>query len=222
MPRGVIFDIDGTLIDLVDAHATAWQRAFAEFGHDVNFDRVRSQIGKGGDQLLPVFLSRAEIERIGGQLEAFRSRLFKQEYLPGLRAFLGVRAAVRAVRVGGTAHRAGVVGEGRRVGDLQAQGGHRGSGRRARRRPTTRRNPSRIPTSSTPRSIGWGCRRADAVVVGDSPYDAEAAGKLGLRTIGVRCGGFPEADLRAAGCVAIYDGPEDLRVRFETSPLAGR
>ena len=57
------------------------------------------------------------------------------------------------------------------------------------------------------------------VVVGDSPHDAEAAGKAGLRTIGVLCGGFAEADLRKAGCVAIFAGPEDLLRRFDESPL---
>ena len=58
------------------------------------------------------------------------------------------------------------------------------------------------------------------IVVGDTPYDAEAAGKAGLRTVGVLCGGFPEADLRKAGCIAIYAGPEELLQKFEASPLA--
>ena len=58
------------------------------------------------------------------------------------------------------------------------------------------------------------------VVIGDTPYDAEAAGKAGLRTIGVLCGGFPEADLRAAGCIAIYRDPGDLLARYDESPLA--
>ena len=56
-------------------------------------------------------------------------------------------------------------------------------------------------------------------MVGDSPYDAEAAGKIGLRTIGVLCGGFPQQDLRRAGCVAIYRDPADLLTRFERSLL---
>jgi phosphoglycolate phosphatase-like HAD superfamily hydrolase len=57
------------------------------------------------------------------------------------------------------------------------------------------------------------------VVIGDTPYDAEAAGKAGLRTIGVLCGGFPEADLRGAGCIAIYRDPADLLGRYDESPL---
>jgi phosphoglycolate phosphatase-like HAD superfamily hydrolase len=57
-------------------------------------------------------------------------------------------------------------------------------------------------------------------VVGDTPYDAEAAGKAGLRTIGLLCGGFPEAVLREAGCVALYRDPADLLAQYDSSPLA--
>jgi phosphoglycolate phosphatase-like HAD superfamily hydrolase len=59
----------------------------------------------------------------------------------------------------------------------------------------------------------------EVIVVGDTPYDAEAAGKIGLCTIGVRCGGFPEDELRAAGCIAIYDDPADLLAHYDESPL---
>ena len=67
-----------------------------------------------------------------------------------------------------------------------------------------------------------GVAASEAIVVGDSPYDAQAAGKIGLHTIGVLCGGFPEADLRSAGCVEMYYDPEDLLRRFDTSLLRSR
>jgi beta-phosphoglucomutase-like phosphatase (HAD superfamily) len=56
MAEAVIFDIDGTLVDSVDLHASAWVDAFRHFGHHVLFEEARRRIGKGGDQLLPVFL----------------------------------------------------------------------------------------------------------------------------------------------------------------------
>ena len=59
----------------------------------------------------------------------------------------------------------------------------------------------------------------DAIVIGDSPYDAEAAGKAGMRTIAVLCGGFQEQDLRQAGAGEIYRDPADLLATFEQSPL---
>jgi phosphoglycolate phosphatase-like HAD superfamily hydrolase len=61
---------------------------------------------------------------------------------------------------------------------------------------------------------------ADAVAIGDTPYDASAAGKAGIATIGVLCGGFTEASLRAAGCADIYPGPAAMYARFEKSLLA--
>ena len=72
--KAVIFDIDGTLVDSVDFHAEAWQRAFAKFGKEIPFEKIRSQIGKGGDQLLPVFWSKEELERIEEPLTKYRSR----------------------------------------------------------------------------------------------------------------------------------------------------
>jgi phosphoglycolate phosphatase-like HAD superfamily hydrolase len=65
-----------------------------------------------------------------------------------------------------------------------------------------------------------GVSAADAVVVGDSPYDAEAAGKAGIRTVGLLSGGFSEEELRKAGCIAVYKDPADLLQNFGQSPLA--
>ena len=69
MVKAVIFDMDGTLVDSVDLHAKAWQDAFRDFGHDFELKAIRQQIGKGGDQLLPVFLTRKEIDTKGQALE---------------------------------------------------------------------------------------------------------------------------------------------------------
>lgn len=60
----------------------------------------------------------------------------------------------------------------------------------------------------------------DAVAIGDTPYDAEAAGKAGIRTVGVLCGGFTEDSLRQAGCVQVYPGPAALVACFGDTLLA--
>ena len=65
-----------------------------------------------------------------------------------------------------------------------------------------------------------GIEAGEALVIGDTPYDAQAAGKAGLRTIGVTCGGWPEKTLREAGCIAVYRDPADLLRNYEQSPLA--
>jgi beta-phosphoglucomutase-like phosphatase (HAD superfamily) len=89
--KAAIFDIDGTLVNSVDLHAKAWQKAFAHFGHDISFDRIRSQIGKGGDQLMPVFLSKEELKSEQKDLEKYRGDLFRKDYLPQVRGFPQVR-----------------------------------------------------------------------------------------------------------------------------------
>ena len=77
MPKAAIFDLDGTLLDSVDLHALAWQEALLKFGHEVSFEQVRGQIGKGGDKLIPIFLSADEQQDHGKELEEWRGNRFK-------------------------------------------------------------------------------------------------------------------------------------------------
>lgn len=80
MPKAAIFDLDGTLLDSVDLHALAWHEAMKKFGHDVGFEQVRSQIGKGGDKLIPAFLSADEQRDHGKEMEDWRGARFKTKY----------------------------------------------------------------------------------------------------------------------------------------------
>ncbi|HYX42908.1 MAG TPA: HAD family phosphatase, partial [Pyrinomonadaceae bacterium] len=101
MIKAVIFDIDGTLIDSVDLHARAWQEAFKHFGREIPYEQVRHQIGKGGDQLMPVFFTKEELDEFGNELEKYRGDLYKREYLPRVRAFPKVRALFERIRADG-------------------------------------------------------------------------------------------------------------------------
>src|ERR1044072_5255802 len=96
--KAVIFDVDGTLIDSVDLHARAWQEAFAHFGKQFEYERVRYQIGKGGGQMMPVFLSKEELEEFGEELEKYRGELFKSKYLPQVKGFPRVRELFQRVK----------------------------------------------------------------------------------------------------------------------------
>jgi phosphoglycolate phosphatase-like HAD superfamily hydrolase len=98
MVKAVIFDIDGTLVDSVDLHAQAWQEAFAHFGKKIPFAEVRHQIGKGGDQLMPVFFSKEELDQFGEEMEEYRSELFKRDFLPRVRPFPKVREMFQRIR----------------------------------------------------------------------------------------------------------------------------
>src|SRR4051812_10387105 len=97
----VIFDIDGTLVDSVDLHARSWQEALRHFGYDVDFTAVRGQIGKGGDQLMPVFVPRTDLDARGAEIERFRKELFTRHYLPKVRPFPKVRELFERVLADG-------------------------------------------------------------------------------------------------------------------------
>src|SRR3954462_45102 len=101
MPKATIIDVDGTLVDSVDLHARAWQEALVKFGHPVTFEQARSQIGKGGDQLIPVFLSKAEQKDHGEEMEEWRGKLFKSKCLPLVRPFSAGPELLRRVREAG-------------------------------------------------------------------------------------------------------------------------
>ena len=101
MPKAAIFDIDGTLVDSVDLHALAWHEALLKFGHQVTFEQARCQIGKGGDQFIPVFLTEAERRDHGAEMEEWRGELFRSKYLSLIRPFSAVPELLRRVRDAG-------------------------------------------------------------------------------------------------------------------------
>jgi HAD superfamily hydrolase (TIGR01549 family) len=217
--KAVIFDIDGTLIDSVDLHARAWQEAFAHFGKQFDFERVRYQIGKGGDQLLPVFLSEEEIEKFGNELTEYRGKLFKREYLPRVVAFPRVRELFERILSDGkrvalaSSAKKDELSEYKRIANIEDLIEEEASADDAEK---SKPHPDIFEAALAE----LGIEPTDAIVVGDTHYDAEAALKAGVRTIGVLSGGFPEEDLREAGCVRIYKDAADLLANYDTSPLA--
>jgi len=217
--KAVIFDIDGTLVDSVDLHAAAWQQAFAKFARQIPFERIRQQIGKGGDQLMPVFLSREELDRFGRQLEEYRSDLFKREYLPRVRPLPGVRELFERIRRDGkrvtlassaNQDELAIYKRIARIEDLVETETSADDVERSKPHPDVFQAALERLGDLEP---------DEAIVVGDTPYDVEAAARAELRTVAVLCGGFPEADLSAAGCIAIYRDPADLLSRYQESPL---
>lgn len=219
MIKTVIFDVDGTLVDTVDMHAEAWQLALKEYGKHVEFSAVRAQIGKGGDQLMPVFLSREELDKFGEELEKRRGEIFQQEYLPKTKAFPQVRQLLERIQRDGkqvvlaSSAKQNELDHFKKVTNIaDLLEGETSADDAEKSKPEPDIFLAAIEEAGNPEP--W-----EAIVVGDTPYDAIAAAKANLKTIGVLCGGFPEQSLKDAGCVAIYKDPADLLARYEESPI---
>ena len=215
-----IFDADGTLIDSVDLHAKAWIDALRHYGHSVAFEVVRKQIGKGGDQLLPMFLSPSELKEYANDLEAHRGRILKERYLPLMTAFPRVRelfqrliADRRTIALASSAKEDELEYYKRvaNIADLIDSETSSDDAVRSKPHPDIFRAAlARFP----------GLDPANAVVIGDTPWDAEAASKAGIRIIGLLCGGWTEDELRRYGCFAVYRDPADLLAKYDRSPFS--
>jgi HAD superfamily hydrolase (TIGR01509 family) len=218
--EAVIFDVDGTLVDSVDLHARAWQEALARFGKQVPYERVRYQIGKGGDQLMPVFLSERELEEFGEELEKYRGELFKREYMPRVEGFPKVRELFERLRDDGKRIALASSAKGDEIEDYKKIAGIEGLVEEEASKDDAEKSKPHPDIFEAALARLGDPHPSRVIAVGDTPYDAEAAGKAGLRTVGFLCGGFPQEDLRAAGCIRIYRDAADLLARYDESPFA--
>jgi HAD superfamily hydrolase (TIGR01509 family) len=211
--RAVVFDVDGTLVDSVDAHAKAWQHTFRQFGHDFAYSDLRHNVGKGADQYLAAFLSEDAIKRLGGTMVQWRLERFKSEYLPGVKAFPCVRELFEHLRkqklsiaLASSAKSEELDAYLKLIGVEDLLDARTTSDDAEKSKP----HPDIFEAALSKLRVGPG----DAVVIGDTPYDAEAATRAGIPSVGVLCGGFDERELRDAGFREIYRDPEDLLKRW--------
>jgi HAD superfamily hydrolase (TIGR01509 family) len=216
--QAVIFDVNGTLIDSNDLHAAAWQRAFRHFGYEMPYEQLRSQVGKGSDNYIPHFLSPEDYARVGKELAQYKTELFKRDYAFRITPFPGVRELFQKIRAENLRIALATSAKGDELDQyehiLKIEGlvdADTSKDDAARSKPA--------PDVFAAALQRLGVRAEDAIAVGDTPYDAEACTKIGLRIIGMLCGGFEEEELLRAGCFAIYEDPADLLDRFERSPL---
>jgi HAD superfamily hydrolase (TIGR01509 family) len=217
--RAAIFDLDGTIVDSNELHVDAWQETFRHFGKEIPRDELHRQIGKGGDQYLPVFLSELEMHQIGEEVESFRSNIFKEKYLERVQPFPKVRELLQRVRDSGKRVALASSGNGDEVDHYVALAELGGL-------VDCQTTKSDVSASKPRPDVFVASLRKlemtpeEAVVIGDTPYDVQAAKKTGIATIALLCGGFPEDELRASGAAAIYRDPADLLGKFQQSLLA--
>lgn len=214
--RGILLDLDGTLVDSNDAHAKAWHKAMAENGHEVAYDEIRRLIGMGGDNLLPALLGFEKESELGTRISDRRGEIFKEEHLPHLRPFPGVRALMERMREAGLRLVVATSAPEKELGPLVDIAGI-GDLLEARTSSDDAESSKPDPDIVLAALGELGLAPEEALMLGDTPYDIAAAGRAGVGVLAFRSGGFPDEDL--TGAVALFDGPADLLKRWEESPL---
>ena len=216
MYSAVLLDVDGTLVDSNDAHAHAWVKAFAEAGVSVDFAHVRRCIGMGGDKLMPEVSGIEEETPEGSRISKRRGEIFLAEYLPRLQRFRDADRLIAVLKERGLTVVAASSAKKKELRGLLEVAGA------APLLDGATSSDDAEESKPDPDIIEAALQRAQAspgqaVMIGDTPYDVEAARRARVVTIAFRCGGWRDPDLH--GAIAIYDGPWDLLARLDQSPL---
>ncbi len=214
--RGVLLDVDGTLVDSNDAHARAWVKAFSEQGINVELERVRRLIGKGGDKVVKELAGWDEEDKQAKQLSERRREIFLKEFLPTLRPFPKTRELLGRMKERGLKL---VVASSAKADELEHLlrlcGAEEFIEEKTSSDDAERSKPDPDIVAAALKEIAL---PADQVVMlGDTPYDVESASHVDVRVIAVRCGGWDDAGLK--GALAVYDDPADLLENYDSSPL---
>lgn len=213
MLKGAIFDIDGTLLDSVDAQAEAWSAAFKEHGYEVTGAQVRRQTGRTGGDPVPVFLDADACARDGQALADTRARIFRADHMAALKPFPQVRDLFQALRDRKVKIALASAPEGDmlkqytallQIDDLIDTAA------------SSEEHATPAPDmfqAAMDRLMPLDHEHTLAFV--GSPADAAAAALLGLRSVGLRCGGYTDVELENAGVIRIYDDPADLLTQLD-------
>jgi HAD superfamily hydrolase (TIGR01549 family) len=211
-----LLDVDGTLVDTNYHHAIAWYRAFREHGLTMPVWRIHRHIGMGGDQLVAAVAGKRVEDRQGDSLRAAETALYA-DLIGEVQPFADARRLLELLD--GRGHRLVLASSGKRdeidhyLDLLDA--------RKLVEAWTTsadveRTKPDPDLVHAAVDKVGGG----EAVLVGDSTWDCEAAARAGVPTVAVLTGGFSEQELREAGAVAVFESLTDLCERLDETPLA--
>jgi HAD superfamily hydrolase (TIGR01509 family) len=215
--RGVLLDIDGTLIDSNDAHAESWGETLREFGREISADTVRPLIGMGGDKLLPRLLGVDAESREGKAFSERRAEIFRERYVPHLQTTPGAKELVRRLRDAGLKL---VIATSAKEEEMSAMLAQVGLDDLVTQKTTSDDADRSKPDPDIVRAaLDKGkLEPANAIMLGDTPYDVEAASRAGVGTVALRCGGWDASAL--SGAIAVYDDPAHLLRELTSSPFA--
>lgn len=210
---GVLFDVDGTLLDTNYLHVLAWRRALADHAEVAPMAELHRRIGMGSDRLASDVLG----HDVPGIADSHRRRFAE---LRGEASVLpGARELVRAVHDRGltvvlaSSSNEDDVAFMRELLDVDDLVDEVTSSADA---DVTKPDPDLLTTAME----RAGLDRSRTVAVGDAVWDVEACAHIGVRCIGVRSGGTSAAELEAAGAVCVFDDAEDLLAHLDDTPIA--
>jgi len=218
MVKALLCDMDGTLLDSNDLHAECWQRCLETFGIHVTAGEVKRQIGKGGDQMLPVFVDKARLAEIEEPLNACKKKLWNAEYMDKVAPFPQARELMEAIADAGIRiAMASSAGKEELDQYLNIVGI---AGLIDKKTTSDDAEKSKPEPDIFLAALGkLGLPPEQTIALGDTPWDAQSAGRAGVRTIGVESGGWAAEDLRQAGCIEVYRDASDMLSRLKESKL---
>jgi phosphoglycolate phosphatase-like HAD superfamily hydrolase len=220
--KAVIFDIDGTLVDSVDIHAMAWQEALRAFGFDAKYEAVRAQIGKGGDKLIPEFVPEDQLQSVQDKLSKHRGELFMSKYMPRIRPLSCVPDLFQRIRDEGLRITLASSAKANELAEYVKLAGIGDFVEKETSKDEVEESKPSPDVFQTALHKLHGVNADEAVVIGDTPHDAIAARRAGLRCIGVLTGGWLAEELLDAGCFVVYRSAAELLALFDESPLASQ
>jgi HAD superfamily hydrolase (TIGR01549 family) len=216
VPSAAILDVDGTLVDSNYQHTLAWWRAFREHGLTLPMWRVHRHIGMGGDNLVEA-LAGEEFERSNGDdVRAAEAERY-QDLIGEVQAMEGARELIEEIRRRG--HRV-VLASSAKEDEVERYLDLLGVRDLADAWTTSADVDATKPEADLVVAAMRKVETLSAVMIGDTPWDVEAAQRAEVKTIGVLTGGFSEQELRDAGAIAVFESLVELRERIDTTPLS--
>jgi HAD superfamily hydrolase (TIGR01549 family) len=215
-PPVAVLDVDGTLVDTNYHHAIAWYRAFREHGLTLPVWRIHRHIGMGGDQLVAAVAGKRVEERQGDSIRAAETALYA-DLIGEVQPFADARRLMTMLQERG--QRLVLASSAKRDEvdyylELLEAHGLADAWTTSADVDATKPEPDLVLVAVD--KVGGG----DAVLVGDSTFDCEAAKRAGVPAVAILTGGFSEAELRDAGAVGVFESVGELCERLDETPLA--
>ncbi len=215
MIKAFIFDIDGTLIDSNAAHAETWKIALEKYGKNVTFDEMKKLIGMGGDKILEKYLTEEENKDFGKDLEDFRGKLFRKEYLPNIKPFPKVRELFEKILKDdkqialATSAEEEDIEKYKEIADIKDLINKETSSDDVE---NSKPDPDIFEAAFAKLKD---VSKNEVLIIGDTIYDAKSAVKCGLKIIGVTSGGWSAEKLSSEGCFKVYQDVAGIIDRYD-------